>query len=69
MKYAWITQHRDSFPVAVMCDVLTVSPRATTIRSTAAECSRRNATSGSSRPSSKPTPNRTASTAATRSPR
>ena len=26
MKYAWITQHRDSFPVAVMCDVLNVSP-------------------------------------------
>ena len=25
MKYAWITQHRDSFPVAVMCDVLNVS--------------------------------------------
>ena len=26
MKYAWITQHRDSFPVRVMCDVLHVSP-------------------------------------------
>ena len=26
MKYAWITQHRGSFPVAVMCDVLNVSP-------------------------------------------
>ena len=25
MKYAWITKHRDSFPVAVMCDVLDVS--------------------------------------------
>ena len=25
MKYAWITQHRDSFPVAVLCDVLQVS--------------------------------------------
>ena len=25
MKYAWITQHRGSFPVAVMCDVLNVS--------------------------------------------
>ncbi len=25
MKYAWITKHRDSFPIAVMCDVLTVS--------------------------------------------
>ncbi len=25
MKYAWITDHRDSFPVAVMCDVLNVS--------------------------------------------
>lgn len=25
MKYAWITEHRDSFPVAVMCDVLGVS--------------------------------------------
>ena len=25
MKYAWITQHRDSFPVAVLCDVLLVS--------------------------------------------
>ena len=25
MKYVWITQHRDSFPVAVMCDVLRVS--------------------------------------------
>ena len=25
MKYAWITKHRDSFPVAVMCDVLQVS--------------------------------------------
>jgi len=26
VKYAWIAQHRDSFPVAVMCDVLNVSP-------------------------------------------
>ena len=26
MKYAWIAQHRDSFPVSVMCDVLNVSP-------------------------------------------
>ena len=26
MKYAWITQHGDSFPVSVMCDVLNVSP-------------------------------------------
>ena len=26
MKYAWISQHRDSFPVRVMCDVLHVSP-------------------------------------------
>jgi putative transposase len=25
VKYAWITQHRDSFPVAVMCDPLNVS--------------------------------------------
>lgn len=25
MKYAWITDHRDSFPVAVMCEVLGVS--------------------------------------------
>lgn len=25
MKYAWITDHRDSFPLAVMCDVLNVS--------------------------------------------
>ena len=25
MKYAWITKHRDSFPIAVMCDVLSVS--------------------------------------------
>ena len=25
MKYVWITQHRDSFPVAVMCHVLRVS--------------------------------------------
>ncbi len=25
MKYAWIQEHRDSFPVAVMCDVLKVS--------------------------------------------
>lgn len=25
MKYAWITEHRDSFPIAVMCDVLLVS--------------------------------------------
>lgn len=25
MKYAWISQHRDSFPIAVMCDVLHVS--------------------------------------------
>ena len=23
MKYAWIKEHRDSFPVAIMCDVLT----------------------------------------------
>ena len=26
MKYAWISQHRDSFPVRIMCDVLKVSP-------------------------------------------
>ncbi len=26
MKYAWIKEHRDSFRVAVMCDVLKVSP-------------------------------------------
>jgi putative transposase len=26
VKYAWIAQHRDSFPVRVMCDVLNVSP-------------------------------------------
>jgi putative transposase len=26
VKYAWITEHRDSFPVRVMCDVLQVSP-------------------------------------------
>ncbi len=26
MKYAWIKEHRDSFPVAIMCDVLRVSP-------------------------------------------
>jgi putative transposase len=25
MKYAWITEHRDSFPVALMCNVLNVS--------------------------------------------
>ena len=25
MKYAWIHQHRDSFPVALLCDVLDVS--------------------------------------------
>ncbi len=25
MKYAWIKEHRDSFPVAIMCDVLKVS--------------------------------------------
>ena len=25
MKYAWIHEHRDSFPIAVMCDVLRVS--------------------------------------------
>lgn len=25
MKYAWINEHRDSFPIAVMCDVLHVS--------------------------------------------
>lgn len=25
MKYAWIREHRDSFPVAVMCEVLQVS--------------------------------------------
>jgi putative transposase len=25
VKYAWITQHDDSFPIAVMCDVLDVS--------------------------------------------
>ena len=25
MKYAWIKQHRDSFPVTLMCDVLDVS--------------------------------------------
>jgi putative transposase len=25
VKYAWITQHRDSFSIAVMCDVLLVS--------------------------------------------
>jgi len=26
VKYAWITQHRGSFPVTVMCNVLNVSP-------------------------------------------
>lgn len=26
MKYAWMTQHRDSFPVRIMCGVLNVSP-------------------------------------------
>ena len=26
MKYAWIQEHRDSFPVAILCDVLRVSP-------------------------------------------
>lgn len=26
MKYAWIQEHRDSFPTAVMCHVLRVSP-------------------------------------------
>ena len=25
MKYAWITRHRDSFPVRVMCDAMNVS--------------------------------------------
>ena len=25
MKYVWITQHRDSFPIALMCRVLGVS--------------------------------------------
>ncbi len=25
MKYAWITNHRDSFPVALMCEVLNIS--------------------------------------------
>jgi len=25
MKYAWITEHRDSFPVSIMCQVLQVS--------------------------------------------
>jgi putative transposase len=25
MKYAWITQHRDSFPIALMCELLKVS--------------------------------------------
>lgn len=25
MKYAWIAEHRDWFPIAVMCDVLRVS--------------------------------------------
>jgi putative transposase len=25
VKYAWISEHRDSFPVAVMCDVLNIS--------------------------------------------
>ena len=25
MKYAWIREHRDSFPVAVLCEVLEVS--------------------------------------------
>jgi putative transposase len=26
VKYAWITEHRDSFPISVMCDALSVSP-------------------------------------------
>jgi putative transposase len=25
VKYAWITRHRDSFPITIMCDVLLVS--------------------------------------------
>jgi hypothetical protein len=26
MKYAWIQEHRDSYPVVAMCEVLRVSP-------------------------------------------
>jgi putative transposase len=26
VKYAWIREHRDSFPLAVLCQVLEVSP-------------------------------------------
>jgi putative transposase len=26
VKYAWISEHRDSFPISVMCEVLNVSP-------------------------------------------
>ena len=26
MKYAWIKEHRDSYPVTMMCEVLSVSP-------------------------------------------
>lgn len=25
MKYAWITRHRDSYPIALMCETLAVS--------------------------------------------
>ena len=25
MKYAWISKHHESFPIALMCDVLAVS--------------------------------------------
>ena len=69
MKYAWITQHRGSFPVAVMCDVLSVSSSGYSDSIDGRRVLGRSVTSESSRPSSKPTPNRTAFMAATRSPR
>ncbi len=25
MKYAWISKHRDSFPIGLMCELLSVS--------------------------------------------
>ena len=69
MKYAWITQHRDSFPVGVMCDVLNVSPSGYYDSIDRRRAIVRSVTSESSRPSSRSTPSRTAFTAAKRWPK
>ena len=67
MKYAWIREHRDSFPVAVLCEVLEVSASGYTTGSIARPARGRSVMRRFKRQCNKSTPSRTASTAASRS--